>query len=57
MPVVPEIDPSSSMSTLTLLAGAVAVIRGWRRKASDPRKSSPATVLPKPTQRNTSKPR
>ena len=29
---VPEIDPSSGMSALTLLAGAVVVIRGWRKK-------------------------
>ena len=29
---VPEIDPSSGMSALALLAGAVAVIRGWRKK-------------------------
>jgi len=28
----PEIDPSSGMSALALLAGAVAVIRGWRKK-------------------------
>lgn len=36
MPIVPEVDPSSGMSALTLLAGAVAVIRGWRKKAIDP---------------------
>jgi hypothetical protein len=30
--VTPEIDPSSGMSALALLAGAVAVIRGWRKK-------------------------
>jgi hypothetical protein len=29
---VPEIDPSSGMSALTLLAGAVVVIRAWRKK-------------------------
>jgi hypothetical protein len=28
----PEIDPSSGMSALALLAGAVALIRGWRKK-------------------------
>ena len=31
-PAVPEIDPLSGMSALTLLAGAVVVIRGWRKK-------------------------
>jgi hypothetical protein len=29
---VPEIDPSSGLSALTLLAGAVVVIRSWRTK-------------------------
>jgi hypothetical protein len=29
---VPEIDPSSGMSALALLAGAVVVIRSWRKK-------------------------
>jgi hypothetical protein len=29
---VPEIDPSSGMSALALIAGAVVVIRGMRRK-------------------------
>jgi hypothetical protein len=29
---VPEIDPSSSMAALALLAGAVMVIRGSRKK-------------------------
>jgi hypothetical protein len=29
---VPEIDPSSGMAALTLLAGAVVVMRGWRKK-------------------------
>jgi hypothetical protein len=29
---VPEIDPSSAMSALALLAGAVVVIRGRRKK-------------------------
>jgi hypothetical protein len=55
MPQVPEIDPSLGMSALTLLAGAVGVIRGWRKKVSDPRKSSAASLL-KPAERNTSKP-
>jgi hypothetical protein len=31
-PTVPEIDPSSGMSALVLLAGAVALIRGRRKK-------------------------
>jgi hypothetical protein len=56
MPQAPEIDPSLGMSALTLIAGAVAVIRGWRKKVSDPRKSSPASLLPKPARRNISKP-
>jgi hypothetical protein len=29
---VPEIDPSSGMAAMALLVGAVAVIRGWRKK-------------------------
>ena len=29
---VPEIDPSSGMSALALIAGAVVLIRGMRRK-------------------------
>jgi hypothetical protein len=29
---VPEIDPSSGMAAMALLAGAVLVIRGWRKK-------------------------
>jgi hypothetical protein len=29
---VPEIDPSSGMSALALVAGAVVLIRGMRRK-------------------------
>jgi hypothetical protein len=29
---VPEIDPSSGMASMALLAGAVMVVRGWRRK-------------------------
>lgn len=29
---VPEIDPSSGLSALALLAGAVVVIRGWSKK-------------------------
>ena len=29
---VPEIDPSSGVSALALIAGAVVVIRGTRRK-------------------------
>jgi hypothetical protein len=29
---VPEIDPSSSLSALALIAGAVALIRGRRKK-------------------------
>ena len=29
---VPEIDPSSGMSALALLAGAVVLIRAWRKK-------------------------
>jgi hypothetical protein len=29
---VPEIDPSSSMAAIALLAGAVMVIRGSRKK-------------------------
>lgn len=29
---VPEIDPSSGVSALALLAGAAAVIRSWRKK-------------------------
>jgi hypothetical protein len=29
---VPEIDPSSGLSALALIAGAVALIRGRRRK-------------------------
>ena len=40
LPGVPEIDPSSGTSALTLLAGAVAVIRGWRKKVSDPQNPS-----------------
>ncbi|MGA9528862.1 MAG: hypothetical protein WBS24_12170 [Terriglobales bacterium] len=28
---VPEIDPTSSISGIALLAGAVVVIRGWRK--------------------------
>jgi hypothetical protein len=31
-PTVPEIDPSSSMAALALIAGAVLVIRGRRKK-------------------------
>lgn len=31
-PTVPEIDPSSAMSALALLAGAVVVVRGYRKK-------------------------
>ena len=31
VPVVPEIDPSSGMSAVALLAGAVLVIRARRR--------------------------
>ena len=31
-PVVPEIDPSSGMAAIALLAGAVLVIREWRKK-------------------------
>jgi hypothetical protein len=31
-PTVPEIDPSSSMAALALIAGAVLVIRGRREK-------------------------
>ena len=31
-PSVPEIDPSSGMSAMALLAGAVAVIRGFRKR-------------------------
>ena len=27
---VPEIDPSSAMAAMALLAGAIAVVRGWR---------------------------
>ena len=45
MPVtVPEIDPSSGMAALTLLAGTVAVIRGWCKKVTDPPKASPAAL-------------
>jgi hypothetical protein len=55
--VVPEIVASTGMSAMALLTGAVAVIRGRRKKVSDPRKSSPASLLPKPAQRNISKPR
>jgi len=29
---VPEIDPLSGMSALALLAGAVVVIRSWRKE-------------------------
>ena len=29
---VPEIDPSSGMAALALLAGVVAIVRGWRKK-------------------------
>ena len=29
---VPEIDPSSGMSAILFLAGAVAVIRGFRKR-------------------------
>ena len=29
---VPEIDPSFAMAAMTLLAGAVVVIRGWRKR-------------------------
>jgi hypothetical protein len=29
---VPEIDPSSGMASMALLAGTVMVVRGWRRK-------------------------
>jgi hypothetical protein len=29
---VPEIDPSSGMAAMALLAGAMAVIRGWRTR-------------------------
>jgi hypothetical protein len=29
---VPEIDPSSGMSAIALLAGAVVVIRGFRKR-------------------------
>lgn len=29
---VPEIDPPSGMASMALLAGAVMVARGWRRK-------------------------
>jgi hypothetical protein len=33
MPVsVPEIDVSSGMAAMALLAGAIAVIRGWFKK-------------------------
>lgn len=28
---VPEIDPTSSISAIALLAGVVVVIRGWRK--------------------------
>lgn len=31
-PVAPEIDPSSGIAAMTLLAGAVVVIRGWRKR-------------------------
>lgn len=31
-PRVPEIDPSSGMAAMTLLAGAVVVIRGWCKR-------------------------
>ena len=31
-PTVPEIDPSSGLAALGLVAGAVLVIRGWRKK-------------------------
>jgi hypothetical protein len=32
VPAVPEIDPSSGMAAIALLAGAVLVIRDWRKK-------------------------
>jgi hypothetical protein len=31
-PRVPEIDPSSGMAAIALVAGGVLVIRGWRKK-------------------------
>ena len=30
--ITPEIDPSSGMAAMALLAGAVVVIRGFRKK-------------------------
>jgi hypothetical protein len=32
VPAAPEIDPASGVSALTLLAGALLVVRGRRRK-------------------------
>ena len=38
-PGVPEIDPSSGISALALLAGAVVSIRGWRKNSPGALKS------------------
>jgi hypothetical protein len=32
----PEIDPASAAAALTLLAGGLAALRGWRSRKKDP---------------------